>query len=183
MSLLRFFQSTKRPTNLNFYPLIIVSLLLVSAITCKMLGIIINTTSSMLRGIYIIDNSPIKRGDIVLFCLSEPYKTIGLERFYIGRSSKCLGAEPLIKKILAMPGDNVSLSQNDITVNGIKYTYPTLQKDSNGNQLKVFPRGNYNNTKDYWMVGTNTTNSWDSRYWGSIKQSQIISKIKLVLAW
>ncbi len=43
-------------------------------------GLTINTTPSMEIGLYIKQQGEIKRGDVVLVCLVDPYKTIGLQQ-------------------------------------------------------------------------------------------------------
>lgn len=143
----------------------------------QVLGVTINITPSMKEGIYIRASGKIKRGDIVSACLSDPYKTIGLKNSYIQKGTKCNGADPVIKQVIAIPGDNVVLDKNYIKVNGVTFYLPTKIKDSNGKNLNTYPRGKYFNTKGYWLVGTNSANSWDSRYWGFIMESQILLKL------
>jgi len=129
------------------------------ALLADIYGICINMTSSMPEGMYFRDNSKIHRGDIVAFCLEEPYKTIGLKKFYVGKGKACLGTDPLIKQA----GDEVKLTDQSITVNGVTYPYQTFYLDSNQRKLAVYPRGTYH-AQGYWPIGTHSTRSWDSRY-------------------
>ena len=165
------------------YPLIVLFFLFAIAITAKLLGVSINVTPSMKEGVYIRKYGKIKRGDIVAFCLKEPYRTIGLNRLYIEKGQKCNGTDPLIKEIIAIPGDNVILTDQYLAVNGVKYPYKTFYVDSIGRKLDVYPRGNYFNTQGYWMIGTHALNSWDSRYWGVVNRTQILYKLKPLLVW
>lgn len=137
----------------------------------------------MKEGIYIKKYGKISRGDILAFCLEDPYKTIGLHRLYIEKGQRCHGATPLIKEIIAIPGDNVVLTNQYIEVNGITYPYKTLYVDSMGRKLGTYPHGNYFNTQGYWLIGTHALNSWDSRYWGPVSKRQVLYQLKPLLVW
>lgn len=165
------------------WPLILLLFLVVIVIFAKAFGVIINISPSMKEGIYIKQYGKIGRGDIVALCLKNPYKKIGLERSYIAKGKKCDGTYPLIKKILAVPCDNVTLTNQYLEVNKIKYPYKTFYVDGAGRKLAVYPRGNYYDTKGYWMIGTHAINSWDSRYWGPINKDQILYKLRPLLVW
>ncbi|OAI47777.1 hypothetical protein AYO45_05600 [Gammaproteobacteria bacterium SCGC AG-212-F23] len=162
------------------YPFLILIIMLGCIFLAKIWGVIINITPSMREGIYIRTYGEIKRGDIVAACLKDPYKTIGLKQLYIEKGSKCSGADPIVKKIIAIPGDNVRLTDKYIQVNNTILSFPTVTKDSVGRGLNSYPRGNYLHVKGYWLIGTNSPNSWDSRYWGSVEREQILYKIKLI---
>jgi len=84
----------------------------------------------MKMGLYINENGGIGKGDIVSVCLKEPYKKIALERNYLEKGSKCSGADPLIKEVIAAPGDNVILTDEYIKVNQNKFAFPTYRFDS-----------------------------------------------------
>lgn len=127
-------------------------------------------------GLYIKQKGEIKRGDIVLVCLHEPYKTIGLQRRYIAKGSKCEGAEPLIKEVVAIPGDTVILTEEYLKINGQKFSFLTYHYDSQNRSLNVYPCGKYQ--QGYWLIGTNDNRSWDSRYWGFVRREQILYKLK-----
>jgi conjugative transfer signal peptidase TraF len=165
------------------YPMVISLITTGIILAGYLLGIAINVTPSMQEGIYIKTGGKILTGDIISFCLDEPYKTLGLKRLYLGIGHKCNGANPLIKKIIAIPGDDVVLTDQYIKVNSIKYFYKTLYVDNVGRKLDVYPRGNHPKTKGYWVIGTHTANSWDSRYWGPISQNEILCKLSPLLTW
>lgn len=165
------------------YPLIILFALFAIVSIVVFLGVSINITPSMKVGIYIRESGSLERGDIVALCLGEPYRTVGLDRQYIEKGQKCDGADPLIKQIIAVPGDNVILTDQYFEVNNTQYPYTTFYVDSVGRKLFVYRRGNYFNTQGYWMVGTNARNSWDSRYWGAVSKAQILYKLKPLLVW
>lgn len=152
---------------------------------------IINISSSMPKGLYWIDGQnhssrdPLvfNKGDIVAVCLNKANRDLGLKRDYILASNKCQNSEPLIKSIFAIPGDNVILKMNDITLNRKVFHYPTLLIDSKGRPLHTFPRGSYLKTSGYWLIGTNDKKSWDSRYWGPVDVSQILFRLTPLLTF
>lgn len=166
----------KRPLYLLLGVFSIASLLKIS-------GACINVTPSMPEGVYIRAYGAVQRGDSVAFCLPEPFKSFGIERAYIYKGTKCDGSGPMLKKIIAVPGDNVTLTDSTIIVNGVSHPFKSWDKDSQGRPLKKFKQGNYFKTTGYWMIGTGSLHSWDSRYWGPIKKEQIFYRLKLVLAW
>lgn len=156
---------------------ILVALCCLILATAKFFGIIINTSPSMPPGIYVKKFTPVKRGDIVAACLDIRHTQLGLQHHYLKSGFACNGAEPVIKKIIAIPGDAVQLTDQYIQVNQKFYFYPTFYHDSRGTPLEIFPRGNYPAQNDYWLLGTNNPRSWDSRYWGPVPSEQIIENL------
>lgn len=166
----------------RIYPFIILITLFSMVLLAHAYGVCINVTPSMRKGLYIRDNGKIHRGDIVEFCLNEPYKTIGLKNFYIEKGTVCQGADPLIKQVIAIPGDGVRLTDKSIVVNSVAYSYPTFYADSNQRKLAVYPRGTYR-SNGYWLIGTHSIHSWDSRYFGAVSTKQILYKLKPLVLW
>jgi len=162
------------------YPLIILLILIVLWFLAKQFGLIINVTPSMPRGLYIKKYGEISRDDIVSFCLAPLYQNIGLKMLYLAKGAACNGADALIKKVIAVPGDTVVLQDDFIRVNNTVYPYKTHYRDSIGRKLLAFPRGIYKNITGYWVIGVSDPRSWDSRYWGEVKQTQIIAKLQQV---
>jgi conjugative transfer signal peptidase TraF len=146
-------------------------------------GVMINTSSSMPLGFYIKNNLKINRGDIVAFCLQSSYAKIGLQHHYLKYGFKCDGARSLIKQVIAMPGDNVQLADEYISVNNKLYFYKTFHLDRQGRHLASFPRGTYFSKNEYWLIGVNDPHSWDSRYWGPVQRQQIISRLTPLFIW
>ena len=164
--------------------MLFLSLLFIAAIVLiQRAGVTMNITPSMKVGLYIKQNGAVGKGDIVSFCLKDPYKKIALERNYLGTGSKCSGADPLIKEVIAAPGDNVILTDEYIKVNKNKYAFPTSHFDSLHRPLASYPRGKYLHTQGYWLIGANSQKSWDSRYFGPVSRGDILTKLKPLLVW
>lgn len=137
----------------------------------------------MPRGIYVKKFSEVTRGDIVAICLDSSHRQQGIKNHYLKFGFGCAGSQPLIKQVMAIPGDKVTLTDHSLAVNGKIYAYPTFYRDHLGNPLSVFPRGTYSPTHHYWLLGTHNAHSWDSRYWGPIPHHQIIENLKPLLIW
>ncbi len=146
-------------------------------------GIIINISPSMPLGIYIKNFSTVQRGDIVAICLDKFHTNLGLQRHFLKPGSACNGSLPLIKQVIAIPGDRIELTDNYLLVNYTPYFYKTFYQDKNSKPLAVFPRGIYIANNSYWLIGTHHLDSWDSRYWGPVSSNQIIEHLSPLLVW
>ena len=123
------------------FPLFILLLVLLVVIFTNYMGLMINITPSMKNGLYLKQSGAIKRGNIISFCLNSHYQQIGLSQHYLQRGSVCDGSNPLIKQVIAIPGDDVLLAENYIAVNRIKHFYKTFHVDSFNRPLMTYPRG------------------------------------------
>ena len=87
---------------------------------------------------------------------------------------------PLIKPIIGLPGDNVCLSPEGLKVNS-KYVGAVAAADSKGLPL---PHVNFcRNLKEgeLWVGSTRIPNSFDSRYFGPIKKTDLIWNVQPLL--
>jgi conjugative transfer signal peptidase TraF len=140
----------------------------------KYFGVLINYTPSIKRGIYIKEQGEIRRGDIVAVCLKKNRDDSKSALFFI----PCAHPHPLIKKVIAVPGDTVILRKTFIAVNGQYFLFNTLYFDSEGNPISHYPFGKYEKTIGYWLIGSDAPNSWDSRYFGPIDIENVLNKIR-----
>ncbi|MDX2165048.1 MAG: conjugative transfer signal peptidase TraF [Gammaproteobacteria bacterium] len=140
---------------------------------------IINVSPSEPLGIYKIKrNVQFQRGDIVAVCLPSKIQQIGLKRAYLLPGIRCGETAPLIKTIIAMPGDIVILKDDEIIVNDKILPYGTKNFDSEGRKLAKFSRGIYKNINKYWLIGVSSPDSWDSRYWGMVDKKYLLYKVQ-----
>lgn len=81
----------------------------------------------------------------------------------------------LIKRITAGPGDTVELAEGKMSVNGEEYQDEfTKEMDiSTDTEQKLTLK-----KKEYYVMGDNRNNSFDSRNFGAVKQNRIIAVIK-----
>lgn len=81
---------------------------------------------------------------------------------------------PLVKRIVAVPGDHVVVTDGVVIVNGRVrtelYLVPALGKPEG-----AFDRDLIVPERHYWLMGTNPY-SYDSRYWGLVGQQQVVGQ-------
>lgn len=110
-----------------------------------------------------------------------------------------------IKRLCGLPGDTLSIEQPKLIINGQEATEPGIRRvmaclppyNSTGYNPAVDPqrtlflgrgdsrtlrdRGVPDNLREYAALGDNTTNSLDSRYWGPVRQFNIIGPASFTL--
>lgn len=146
-------------------------------------GYRVNFTPSYPSGIYkMIPKKKIEKGDFVIFC--PPNTSLmqkALKRGYI-KYGTCPGFfYPLLKKVVALEGDYVEVS-NFIYINQQKIpNTQVFKKDSKGNTLLKTKDNNITIPTGYMFVISNYHPlSFDSRYIGLVEVNRTISQIKLV---
>jgi signal peptidase I len=128
--------------------------------------ILVNKLSYHLHGV--------DRGNIVVF--SRP------------PTESCGGPEvnDLVKRVIGMPGDVLTLSGGYVYVDGKRLDETWLPSTEQG-VTSAGPEGsNWNLSRpyrvpanDYFVMGDNRTDSCDSRYWGPIAKSLIVGKVEV----
>lgn len=108
----------------------------------------------------IIPASSPERGDIIVFKYPEaPDKDF-------------------IKRVIGIPGDTVQIKNKEVFVNGspVHHEYG-MHTDSNVIPGRVNHRDNFGPVTvpedSYFVMGDNRDNSYDSRFWGFVKESAI----------
>jgi signal peptidase I len=104
---------------------------------------------------------PPQRGDIVVF----QYPRNPRERY--------------VKRIIAVPGDIVSVIDSQIIVDGITLREPYVNKTDNYNPFPSFKK-RIVAPDEYFVLGDNRGNSSDSRDWGLVPRHYIIGRAAVV---
>lgn len=151
-------------------------------------GVVFNYTHSAPFGLYreefdseaaIHDPAP-----YVFFCPDRRWPSMRGEPNYRDPMRTCPdGFSPLIKPVVAWPGDLVSVSANGIRVNGrpLPNSAP-IKRDSKGQQLRPFSDGEYRvGPNELWVVSSFSTRSFDSRYFGPIPLRSVHSWLRPLL--
>lgn len=153
---------------------------------CYVAGARINTTRSIPVGLYWTSNQPVKKGAYVLFC---PPDTVvfsqAKQRGYIG-AGFCPGNYGyMMKRVVAMNKDEVTVSQDGVRVNGrlLPLSEP-MERDGGGRVLLHHQTGRLVMSDSEWFLMSDVSRtSFDGRYFGPIQRSQIKSVIVPVVTW
>lgn len=100
----------------------------------------------------------VQRGDILVFESDE------------------LG-EILIKRVIGLPGDEVTLDHGELYINGERYEEPYVVYDENFSGTWNVPEGSY------LFFGDNRAGSWDARKWSEpyIPEDKLIGEARFTL--
>ena len=84
-----------------------------------------------------------------------------------------------IKRVIGLPGETVSVDNNAVTIDGKKldekYISGGILDDWSGHVTFKLT------SQQYFTLGDNRSNSFDSRYWGPLDKSAIIGLVRLRL--
>jgi conjugative transfer signal peptidase TraF len=148
-------------------------------------GLRVNWTESMPRGLYRETPPRFERGALAIVCLEGAAARFGRERGYLPRGDCPTGVMPVVKQIVALPGDRVEIEQSELKVNG--HPVPNtalLARDTLGRPLPHVPVGEHRLGKDeYFVLGRASPRSWDSRYFGVVSLRQIHGCVAPWLIW
>ncbi len=143
----------------------------------------LNLSSSIPPGLYIARGTGtgglVRRGTLVAACLPIVVAGWGRARGYLHRGSCAGGAAPVGKPVFAIGGDTITIGSSGLELDGdpVARTQP-LRQDSHGRYLPRVPDGRYVvQPGEVWLVSTYSLRSWDSRYFGPVSASAIVSTL------
>lgn len=142
----------------------------------------VNLTASMPIGLYKkLPHTAFSTGDIIASCLSGDIAKIGRKNKYLTRGTCPASSAPVLKKVIAVPNDTVTVTNNAIIVNGKSYPAPRRTLDRLGRVIPTFVKIGTYKAKGFWLYGAHRPNhSWDSRYFGEVPASDVIGVFKPV---
>ena len=146
-------------------------------------GFRVQITESAPRGIYRLTNSPVERGALVVVCPPPTAALLGAERGYLHPGPCTETAAPLLKRVVAVPGDVVKLSRSGISLNGSPLPKTeVLERDSMGRALSHPPWGEHRVAPGHvWVLSTYSPRSFDSRYFGPVALDRVVAVAEEVL--
>jgi conjugative transfer signal peptidase TraF len=151
-------------------------------------GLRINHTPSLPVGLWRIAplQGPLARGAIVSFCPPEVAVLPAARLHSVLGPGRCPGGvEPMLKPVVAISGDRVSLGANGVTVNG--RPIPGSQRlgvDGSGRPIPAIPLGDdIVGESAFWALSTDHPGSFDSRYFGAASEAKIIGVAKPWIVW
>ncbi|KTD04000.1 conjugal transfer protein TraF [Legionella geestiana] len=150
--------------------------LLVLAYLLIVMGFRINLTDSIPVGLYRVTQVGDLKNVYVIFCPDHrPAFRLGLDRNYIDPGLHCGGYGYLMKKVVAIPGDILSITDAGVFVNQarIPFSRPKLN-DGLNRPLPQWHVTNYQLGKNELMTMTSQSEwSFDGRYYGLVHAGQI----------
>lgn len=143
----------------------------------------LNFTRSLPIGIYRRVSGVPTRGDLVVACLPRRAAEFARDRGYLWQGS-CPGrVAPVGKVVLALAGDTVSLTRAGFAVNGRPVpSSRVVDRDSKGRAIPHYPFGRYVVRRDEaWLFSSFHPLSFDSRYFGPIRLTDVRARIAALL--
>ncbi len=160
----------KRPSVFIFSGIVTgIALIGFSAAACPKPMIVWNASLSVPVGLYRVASGIPKLGDLVLVRTPDAVKTLANERRYLPASV------PLVKRIAAVSGDAVCISNLSVFING-KRIVRQLNTDRAGRTLPHW-KGCRRLARDEFFLLGNAPDSFDSRYFGPVKKTRVIGRL------
>lgn len=141
-------------------------------------------TDSYPLGIYQLTEKAPQKGDLVLFCLPDDIAEIAKNNEYMSFGFSCPGnIKPMIKKLVAVGGDNIFIDAQGVKVNEtlVNNSAP-VPVNSKGEPLKHADSGVLAPDLVFVMSDYNPR-SWDSRYFGGIPKDSLQGVIHPLFTW
>lgn len=145
------------------------------------MGLQVNLTPSVPVGIYRAIPTPrgIRVGMLAAVCPPSDAAALGRQRGYLLRGRCAYDTEPLLKRVVAVGGDEVRVASSGLFVDGRRLAHSApLVADRAGRALAAWPVGRYRMARGMlWMYADNGR-SWDSRYWGPISTGNVVAAMR-----
>lgn len=152
-----------------FFALFVTGLFAIGATYYARPVIIYNATDSLPHGLYLVVQKPdYERGDLVVFPVPESVKAMVRQRRWLPDGAF------LIKPIAGTNGDLLSTKTGRCFVNGVDFG-PVEKVDRTDQPLPVFSINRRLENEEIAVVNP-IPHSFDSRYFGPIKERQIIGE-------
>jgi signal peptidase I len=87
------------------------------------------------------------------------------------------GGADLIKRVIGMPGDTLEIHDGSVWINNVRLLEPYIKEPMNPYDTfgpVNIPDGNY------FVMGDNRADSYDSRYWGTVPRANVIGTPMLI---
>ncbi len=162
-----------------------VGLLLVSVLM-RVTNTHYNATPSLPLGFYQQIDKPIGQGAYVAFCPDKrDVFDMALARNYISAGDCSNGYRPLLKRVLAITGDTVSINKRGVFIN-TRHTPNSAQMetDARGAELPAYQLNQHTlSDQQFLLMSDINPKSFDARYFGLAKRSEITAVVRPIFTW
>jgi signal peptidase I len=104
----------------------------------------------------------VRRGEIIVFKTPKSVQVRNNDKI-----------EDFVKRVVGLPGETVEIKANQVLINGKPLNEPYLPKGivTTGDQRVIVP------IDQYFVMGDNRGDSFDSRGWGTVPRSLIVGRV------
>ena len=81
-------------------------------------------------------------------------------------------------RVIGLPGETVSVSSNGVMINGVIMSLPAQLANVSYVAAAASAVGYVVPKDSYYVLGDNSTNANDSRFWGALPRTNIVGKVK-----
>lgn len=152
---------------------VVAGITLIFDIACLILGNMgywVNVTNSMPVGVYREESGDIKKDNYVLLCKDDYELNRAKNDDYLCKD----GHMPLLKRVVAVKNDVVTVSNEGVYVNYTKLENSERIVNSWLNEKNLL---DYTLKDKEFLVMGRSPYSWDSRYFGIVRRDEFISKV------
>jgi conjugative transfer signal peptidase TraF len=149
-------------------------------------GYRINTTPSFPLGLWRIEalHREVRVGDTLFICppANVPAIKLARERLYLPAGLCEGGMAPLIKTVVALPGQTITVEGDQVAIDGDRLAHSSIQQwDAQGRALPTYTRGVV--PLGELFVHSNYVASFDSRYFGPIPAGGVLGMAREVFTF
>ncbi|WP_299410359.1 S26 family signal peptidase [uncultured Roseobacter sp.] len=149
-----------------------VLLLGVASLTALPKKLVYNPSKSAPIGFYWVDQKPVRHGDFAFVRVPAEVRDLVEERGYLPPDV------PLLKRVMALSGDEICRLGHAITVNG-RVVATALAQDSSGRNMPCWQGCQVLGEGDVFLLQDHPQ-SFDGRYFGPVDRRLIIGRARLL---
>lgn len=135
-----------------------------------------NASASAPQGLYVVSpGARIGAGDMVVARTPQPWRALAARRHYLPANV------PLVKRAVAVAGDEICARGASISINGVP-AVTRLARDARGRTLPWWEGCSGLGKGEIFLLMAGTPASFDGRYFGATQRRDIVGKAYLLWA-
>lgn len=146
-------------------------------------GLHFNLTASLPVGLYREVGRPAEVGDLVALCPAPEWVRFARGRGYLPPGRCDGGGVPLLKRIVAVEGQVITVDSAGVLVDGRWIQAPAPTSDHQGRPLAPLTPGRHVLTTGQLWLATSNPRSFDSRYFGPIHRDAVLATVVPLWTW